>query len=289
MTGLPYWTTDIGGFVGGNTANPAYQEVFVRWFQYGSFCPIFRVHGTRTNNQNELWSYGANAQIILTLYDRLRYRLLPYIYSTAARTTFDGYTPMRALAFDFRTDRKALDINDEFMFGPSILVAPVTEAGAVSREVYLPAGANWYDFWTGAQVAGGEKVTRKTPLKIMPLYVRAGSILPLGPESDYSNQHPDDAITLRIYRGADASYTLYDDDGTTYDYEKGAFSKIALHWDDDTRTLSIGARKGQFTGMPKQRDFRIVFVRESHGAGEAVDSSADRTIHYDGAAQTLQF
>lgn len=289
MTGLPYWTTDIGGFLGGDTEDPAYQEVFVRWFQYGAFCPIFRVHGTRTNHQNELWSYGEKAQSILTLYDRLRYRLLPYIYAMAARTTFDGYTPMRALAFDFRTDPKALDISNEFMFGPSILVAPVTKAGAVSREVYLPAGANWYDFWTGAQVAGGEKVDRKTPLKIMPLYVRAGSILPLGPESDYSDQHPDGAIKLRIYPGADASYTLYDDDGTTYDYEKGAFSKISLQWEDDSRTLTIGAREGQFPGMAKQRDFKVVLVRENHGTGEAVDPWADRTIHYDGSAQTLHF
>ncbi|MGH9586553.1 MAG: glycoside hydrolase family 31 protein [Acidobacteriaceae bacterium] len=289
MTGLPYWTTDIGGFLGGNTTDSAYQEVFVRWFQYGSFCPIFRVHGTRANNQNELWSYGERAQNILTLYDRLRYRLLPYIYSLAARTTFDGYTPMRALAFDFRTDPKALDISNEFMFGPSILVAPVTEAGAKSREVYLPKGANWFDFWTGAPAQGGQKITRATPLKIMPLYVRAGSIVPMGPELEYSNQHPDGAITLRIYPGADADFSLYNDDGTTYDYEKGAWTKIALHWDDSKRTLTIGARKGTFAGMPTQRDFRIVLVGENHGSGEAVENTADRALHYDGSAQTLHF
>lgn len=156
------------------------------------------MHGSRANNENELSSYGERAQSILTLYDRLRYRLLPYIYSMAARTTFDGYTPMRALVFDFRNGPKALNVNDEFMFGPSILVAPVTDSGADSREVYLPEGADWYDFWTGKQLSGGSTIIRQTPLEIMPLYVRAGTILPMGPESDYSDEYPSAPITLRI-------------------------------------------------------------------------------------------
>lgn len=288
MTGLPYWTTDIGGFLGGDTTNPAYQEVFVRWFQYGAFCPIFRVHGTRTNKENELWSYGKQAQSILTLYDRLRYRMLPYIYSMAARTTFDGYTPMRALAFDFRSDPKALDISDEFMFGPAILIAPVTEAGAASREVYLPSGANWYDFWTGDRVAGGESIQRQTPIQTMPLYVRAGTILPLGPESEYADQYPQAPITLRVYAGADADYTLYQDDGTTYAYENGAFAKIHLHWNNSTRTLTIDARQGRFHGMHSERDFRIVLVRPGHGVGEPLSPVEDAVIHYDGSEQTAQ-
>jgi alpha-D-xyloside xylohydrolase len=288
MTGLPYWTTDIGGFVGGDTSDPAYQEVFVRWFQYGSFCPIFRAHGTRNNHQNELWSYGDNAQTILALYDRLRYRLSPYTYSLANRTTTEGYTPMRALAFDFREDAKVLDINDEFMYGPSLLVAPVTEAGAVSRRVYLPAGVKWYDFWTGEVTAGGQDVDRATPLAVMPLYVRAGTILPMGPESEYSDQHPDGVVELRIYPGHDGSVKLYEDDGISYDYEKGMSATIPIQWDDQAKVLTIGARNGSYPGMRATRDFSLVMVDSAHGVGEA-ESDAGRSVHYDGSAQVVHF
>ena len=288
MTGLPYWTTDIGGFLGGDTNDPAYRELFVRWFQYGAFCPIFRVHGVRTNNENELWSYGPEAQEILTLYDRLRYRLLPYIYAAASRTTFNGYTPMRALAFDFREDPKALDVSDEFLFGPSLLVAPVTDPGVPSRRVYLPSGVNWYDFWTGKISAGGTEVDRATPLSILPLYVRAGSILPLGAESEYTNQHPDAPMELRIYPGADAAFSLYEDDGSSYDYEKGVYARIPMHWDNQARVLTLGARQGQFPGMPAQRRFSIVLVDASSGLGEAV-SPTGRTVEYDGSTRQIQF
>ncbi len=161
MSGLPYWTTDIGGFQGGDPSDPAYQELFVRWFEYGTFCPIFRTHGAR--KANELWSYGPQAQAILTSYDQMRYRLLPYIYSLAWKTTSEGYTPMRALVMDFPGDRNALDLADEFMFGPALLVNPVTEAGATARRVYLPTGASWYDFWTGAMLKGGQTVNAACP------------------------------------------------------------------------------------------------------------------------------
>ena len=221
MTGLPYWTSDIGGFVGGNSSNAAYRELFVRWFEYGAFCPIFRVHGAREDHQNELWSFGPEMQQVLTRYDRLRYRLMPYIYAMASRTTFDGHTPMRGLAFDFREDTKALNISDEFLFGPSLLVAPVMAAGATGRDVYLPAGADWYDFWTGARLHGGQTVHRDAPLDVLPLYVRAGTVLPLGAEEQYTGQYPDAPIELRVYPGSDGEVNLYDDDGTTYRYEKG--------------------------------------------------------------------
>jgi alpha-D-xyloside xylohydrolase len=288
MSGLPYWTTDIGGFVGGDTSDPAYRELFVRWFQYGSFCPIFRAHGTRRNNKNELWSYGAEAQKILTKYDKLRYRLLPYIYTLAARTTFEGYTPMRALAFDFREDTRALDISDEFLLGPSLLVAPVTSAGVTSRNIYLPAKAEWYDFWTGQRMAGARNVNRNTPLAIMPLYIKAGTILPLGPEKEYSSQQPEAPIELRIYPGADADLTLYEDDGTTYDYEKGSYSRIPLHWNDKLKRLSAGAREGSFPAMQAKRDFHITVVRGNRGAGEA-PGVWDRSMTYDGSPQQLSF
>jgi alpha-D-xyloside xylohydrolase len=288
MTGLPYWTTDIGGFLGGDTTDPAYQELFVRWFQYGSFCPIFRAHGTRVNHQNELWSYGPEAQKILTLYDQLRYRLLPYIYTLGAKTTFDSYTPMRALPFDFREDPKALDINDEFMFGPSLLVAPVTDAGATSRRVYLPQGTDWYDFWTGERTPGGQTVDRAAPLDTMPLYVRAGSIVPMGPESEYTDQHPDGPIELRIYPGADGAFRLYEDDGISYDYEKKLCAWIGMHWDDKTRTLSFEARQGSYPGMQPHHQFSIVLVDPANGTGEGI-SSAGRSVDYDGTAQQVQF
>jgi alpha-D-xyloside xylohydrolase len=288
MTGLPYWTTDIGGFLGGDTTDPAYQELFVRWFQYGAFCPIFRAHGSRVNHQNELWSYGPEAQKVLTLYDRLRYRLLPYIYTLGARTTFDSYTPMRALAFDFREDPKVLDISDEFMFGPSLLVAPVTDAGAASRRVYLPKGTDWYDFWTGQRSDGGQDVDRATPLDVMPLYVRAGSIIPMGPESEYTGQNPDGPIELRIYPGKDGNFRLYEDDGASYDYEKKLCAWIGMHWDDKSRVLTFDARQGSYPGMPLHHQFSIVLVDAGQGTGEAV-STAGRTVEYDGSAQDVHF
>jgi alpha-D-xyloside xylohydrolase len=288
MTGLPYWTTDIGGFVGGDTGDPAYRELFVRWFQYGSFCPVFRAHGARKNNQNELWSFGDEAQKILTLYDRLRYRLLPYTYSLAARTTFEGYTPMRALAFDFREDEQALTIGDEFLYGPALLAAPVTEAGAAARSVYLPKSDGWYDFWSGEKLAGGQRVTRAAPLSVMPLYVRAGTILPLGEEVEYSGAQAGRPIELRLYPGADAEFTLYDDDGLSYDYEKGSSSSIALRWDDKARRLSFGARQGTFASMPAELVFHVVLVSPAHGAGEE-PGTADRSVTYNGSAQQMQF
>lgn len=287
LTGMPYWTTDIGGYLGGNTTDPAYQQLFVRWFQYGAFCPIFRVHGVRANNENELWSYGEKAQKILTLYDRLRYRLMPYIYTLGAMTTFDSYTPMRGLPFDFRTDPKALDISNEFMFGPAFLVAPVTHRDAQFRRVYLPAGANWYDFWTGRLIHGGQTVKKSTPLSVMPLYVRAGSIVPMGPEEQYTGEHPNRPIELRIYPGRDAAFHLYEDDGTTYDYEKGQCAWIDIHWNDKTRVLTFDKRHGGFAGMRKSLKFSVVIVGPGRGNGEQ-PSKGGHMVSYHGSAESVQ-
>jgi alpha-D-xyloside xylohydrolase len=287
MSGLPYWTTDIGGFVGGDTTDPAYRELFVRWFEYGAFCPIFRAHGARNNNQNELWSFGDQAQEILTRYDRLRYRLMPYIYMLAGKTTLDSYTPMRALAFDFASDGKALDISDEFMFGPSLLVAPVTEEGATSRRVYLPKGTDWYDFWTGERIVGGQTIDRVAPLSVLPLYVRAGSILPLGPEEEYIGEHPSAPTELRVYPGADGDAKLYSDDGLTYGYEKGQYAWIPLHWNDASHTLTVAARQGQFAGDAASREFNVVLVTPERGTGAAV-ATGGRQLVYTGGAQQMQ-
>jgi alpha-D-xyloside xylohydrolase len=282
LSGLPYWTTDIGGFVTGHPDDPAYRELFVRWFEYGTFCPILRVHGTRVPNENELWSYGPDAQKILTDFDRLRYRLLPYIYSVAWKITSEGYTPMRALAMDFPADVRAQNIGDQFLFGPAILVNPVTEPGATSRHLYLP-NAEWYDFWTGRVTMGGVAVDAAAPLERIPLFVRAGSILPMGPALQYSTEKPEDPIELRVYAGANGSFTLYEDENDNYNYEKGAYATIPFIWDDAAKTLTIGERAGKFPGMLDTRTFHIVFVSDGHGIGIDPTDQADKTVTYSGA------
>jgi alpha-D-xyloside xylohydrolase len=279
LSGLPYWTTDIGGFVSANPDDPAYRELFVRWFEFGTFCPIFRVHGTRTTNQNELWSYGPEAQKTLVAYDNLRYRLMPYIYSLAWKITSEGYTIMRPLVMDFREDSRAQNTGDQFLFGPAILVNPVTEPGATTRHLYLPA-AKWYDFWTGGTVQGGRALDAPSPIDRMPLYVRAGSILPLGPDVEYAAEKSGNPIEVRVYRGANGTFTLYEDENDTYSYEKGAYSTILFSWDEATHTLTIGDRTGSFPGMIGTRAFRVVFVSENHGAGGGLTENADRTVRY---------
>ncbi len=287
VSGLPYWTSDIGGFILGRPNDPAYRELFIRWFQFGAFCPIFRVHGTRTTNENELWSYGPEAQKILTTYDKLRYRLMPYIYSLAWQVTNASGTPMRPLIMDFAADPRALNVGDEYMFGPALLVSPVTEQGATTRRLYLPAdkaGAAWSDFWTGATAAGGKAVDAAAPLDRIPLYVRAGAIVPLGPDVEYAAEKAADPIELRVYAGADGDFTLYEDENDTYNYEKGAFATIPIHWDNARATLTIGARQGTFSGMLQSRTFHAVFVREGHGAGPGLTEKPDRVVKYEGQA-----
>jgi len=286
ISGLPYWTTDIGGFVSGDPDDPAYRELFIRWFQFGTFNPILRVHGTRSTNQNELWSYGPEAQRILTDYVRLRYRLLPYIYSLAWMTTSRSYTPMRALVMDFRTDARAAGVGDQFMFGPAFLVKPVTEPGASTTSIYLPQ-ARWYDFWTGSQAQGSRSADVPSPLDRMPLYVRAGSIVPMGPPIQWSAEKPADPIELRVYRGGDAEFTLYEDENDNYNYEKGVYTTIPFRWDDVNQVLTIGDRRGEFPGMLAQRTFQIVFVGEDHGTGIEPERSPDKVVPYSGKQITV--
>ena len=279
ISGLPYWTTDIGGFVSGNPDDPQYRELFIRWFQFGTFNPILRVHGTRSTNQNELWSYGADAQKILTSYDTLRYRLLPYIYSLAWMTTSQGYTPMRGLIMDFRTDTHSATIGDQFMLGPALLVNPVTDPGVSSRKVYLPK-AKWYDFWRGSSVEGSRMIDAVAPIDKLPLFVRAGSIVPMGPEKEWSTEKQEDPIELRIYRGAGGDFTLYEDENDGYNYEKGLYATIPFHWDDAKHALTIGERKGSFSGMLSERRFKIVLVDEGHGVGITAESNPDKVVTY---------
>ena len=286
LSGIPYWTTDIGGFVFGSPADPAFRELFVRWFQWGTFNPILRVHGTRNPDENELWSYGPDAQKVLVNFDRLRYRLLPYTYSLAWKTTSEAYTPMRPLVMDFRTDARVADIGDQFMYGPAFLVNPVTEPGATSRGLYLPE-AKWYDFWNGSTVDGSKTVDAAAPIDHLPLYVRAGSIVHMGPDVEWSTQKPADPVELRIYRGADGNFVLYEDENDNYNYEKGVYATIPLHWDDAKQTLTIGDRKGEFPGMLQSRTFRVVLTKENHGVGVNQEDKPDKVVRYEGKQTTV--
>jgi alpha-D-xyloside xylohydrolase len=287
LSGNPYWTTDIGGFVVANPDDPAYRELYARWFEFGTFNPIFRAHGTRTTNQNEIWSYGAEMQTILTRYDRLRYRLLPYIYSIAWKTTHQNYTLMRPLVMDFRDDPRVWNIGDQFLFGPGLLVIPVTEPGATSRHLYLPK-SQWYNFWTGEAVDGGRAIDTPAPLEEIPLFVRAGTILPLGAAIEFAQQSSD-TVELRVYPGADGEFTLYADQGDTYNYEKGAYATIALRWNDSLHLLTIAKREGSYPGMAQELRFNIVFVHKDHGTEIAETRVPDSTVTYDGRAVEIKW
>jgi alpha-D-xyloside xylohydrolase len=288
LSGMPYWTTDIGGFTGGGDLNdPHYRELYVRWFQFGAFSPIFRTHGTRTPDANELWSYGPEAEKVLVAYDRLRYRLLPYIYSLAWKVTDDSYTLMRPLVMDFREDVTAQNIGDQFLFGPAFLVNPVTEQGATRRNLYLPK-ATWYNFWTGARSEGGQSIDAPAPLDRMPLYVRAGSIVPFGQDEQYATEKPADPIELRVYRGANGSFVLYEDENDSYNYEKGAHATIPITWNEAAQTLTFGGRSGSYPGMLTERTFNIVFVDEEHGIGIDLSPRVDKVVHYAGKTSTIR-
>jgi alpha-D-xyloside xylohydrolase len=282
LSGYPYWTTDIGGYwppYPGSLEEPAYQDLYARWFEFGTFCPIFRTHGHRPHN--EMWTYD-RVEPALIRFDKLRYRLMPYIYSLAWRVSNADYTIQRPLVMDWRSDEKTWNIGDEFMFGPALLVSPVLKANAIRRSVYLPPSPAWYDFWTGQQVKGSQEIDPEAPLDRIPLYVRAGSILPMGPEIEYAAQDPGGSIELRIYRGADGQFDLYEDAGDSYDYEQGQHSVIPIRWDDRAGILTIGAREGSFPGMVETRTFRIVVVGSGHGIGGEVTSDADKEITFEG-------
>jgi len=290
ISGLPYWTTDIGGYwpvPDGQYTNPedqlknrAYQELYLRWFQFGVFCPIFRTHGHRAHN--EMWSYP-DIEPTLIEYDKLRYRMMPYIYSLAWKVSSEDYTIQRPLVMDWRNDPLIWNIGDQFMFGPAFLVSPVTEAKATERRVYLPKDTLWYDFWTGQTIDGGTHIQAAAPLNRIPLYVRAGSILPLGPDEQYADEKVNGPIELRIYPGANGSFNLYQDEGDNYNYEKGKHAIIPITWSQSDRTLTVGARTGMYAGMPKEMTFHIVWARRGHGAGDQEETQADKTVVYSGS------
>ncbi len=295
-SGIPYWTSDIGGYhynwMSPDWSKPENRELFTRWFQFGAFCPIFRIHG---KGERALFSknWDDKTKAILLKYDKLRYRLLPYIYSLAGKTTMDNYTMMRALTFDFRSDTNVYSIPDQYMFGPAFLVNPVTgqlytapnaAPGEKTRKVYLPKSTTWYDFWTGQSFNGGQTINAAAPMNIMPLYVRAGSIVPMGPEVEYATQKINKVIELRIYPGADGRFVFYEDENDNYNYEKGQYATFTLTWNNKQKKLSISNTKGDFPGMLKQRTFNIVVVNGKHGSGPLVATGFDKSVKYEGKA-----
>ena len=320
LTGNPNFNTDIGGFFCGsyNTKgsgsapkNPQFQELYVRWMQYGLFCPVFRSHGA--DAPREIWQFGEPGtpvyQSIKNLID-FRYRLIPYLYSTASQVTNNNFSYMRPLFSDFAADKKVWDMTDEFMFGRSILACPIVEAQYTQEKIvkedamtgwnrkevtaesgqqtvdwnatktatkYLPKGANWYDFWTGKLYKGGQNVVLTTRFDQVPMFVRAGSIVPLGPVMQYVGEKPWDNLEIRIYPGADAEFSLYEDEGDGYNYEQGYYSNIIFTWTDRTRTLHISARQGGFKGMLYERKFALV-----------LPDGTTRTIDYNGNQVTVK-
>jgi alpha-D-xyloside xylohydrolase len=297
LSGMPYWTLDSGGFAvparfaatSPTAADLAeWRELNTRWFEYATFLPILRVHGQAP--VREMWQFGGDTSTYyqaMLKFDRLRYRLLPYIYSLAGAVTQQAGTILRPLVMDFPSDATARRITDQYLFGSALLVSPVTSYSARSRTVYLPGGATWYDFWTGARASSTGNVSAAAALDAIPVYARGGSIIPVGPDLQYTSEKPADPITLYVYGGADGSFTLYEDQGTTNDYEKGAFATIPLRWTDATRTLTIGARSGTFTGMLTSRTFQIVLVTSGKAVGFSFSPIADKTVTYTGAAMDV--
>jgi alpha-D-xyloside xylohydrolase len=286
MSGFPYWTTDIGGFFrpADQYTSAGYHELLIRWFEWGAFCPIFRIHGYQS--KTEMWNYGPDVEKILTQYDEFRYRLMPYIYSTAWGVTSRGETVMQALPFVYPKEVALRDVDDEYLFGNSLLVNPITRPNATSRSVILPAGNNWVDFWTGKGYQGGQTITADAPLDRIPIFVMAGSIVPMGPVVQ-STAESEDPLEIRIYGGKDADFVLYEDSGDSYAYERGARAMIRLHWDDRHKMLSIADRAGAFPGMPSRHTLHIVLVKDGQGIGIGSESEPERSVTYVGHQITV--
>lgn len=314
LCGIPYWNTDLGGFFGweynNDCTNVAYQELHARWFQWGCFMPLMRNHCS-SPMMNEIWRFGKEGDWAYDAQKRfidLRYRLLPYIYSLTGAVTHENGTIMRPLVMDFATDRKAILLDNEYMFGKNILVCPVTQplytkkvegnkgvatvaniAKASSPvQVYLPKGSKWIDFWTNEMIEGGREINRECPISIMPLYIKAGSILPLGPKVQYTSEKKWNDLDICIYPGANGEFTLYEDEFDNYDYEKGAFTSIRFTWDDANRTLTISDRNGSYPGMLKNRRFNLTVMKPGKQNAETVMIKADKKVSYSGKKMSFK-
>lgn len=294
LAGVANWTHDIGGFSVENRYStedpehmPEFRELYLRWFQFGAFTPLFRSHGEPPHRETPIIAKDDPAMMEgLTYYHRLRYRLLPYVYTLAAGTYFDDGTMMRPLVMDFAGDRKAWEIDDQYLLGPSLLVAPVSEFRARQRQVYLPAGAQWFDAATGERLAGGRDVTAQAPRERMPLYVRAGSIVPLGPEIQWTGENPQGPLTIHVFPGADGSFTLYEDQGEDMGFDRGEYARIPMQWDDATRRLTIGKRYGSFPGMAARREIGVVVHEQARGP--VFEREAERRVTYTGEPIVLE-
>lgn len=298
ISGLPYWTMDIGGFAteARYNANPMknedqeeWRELQTRWYQWGSFLPLFRAHGQYP--QREIFNIAPETHAAyksMLYYNQLRYRLLPYTYSLAGNTYHHNYTMMRGLIMDFAADKNTLKVGDQFMFGPSLLINPVYTYKATNRNVYLPAGQDWFDLYTGKYFEGGQNITAEAPYERIPVFVKEGSILPEGPELQYTAEKAADPITLFVYAGRDASFTLYEDEGVNYNYEKGSYTEIPITYNEKTKTIIIGERKGSFTGMLKSRYFQIRVIDKNNPSGFGYFGQPIKTIRYTGKEITVK-
>jgi alpha-D-xyloside xylohydrolase len=295
MSGIPYWTMDIGGFaVQSRFEKPnatdleEWREQMTRWYQYGAFCPLFRVHGQFP--YREIYNTAPDdhpAYKSMLFYDQLRYRLLPYIYSIAGKTYHENYTLMRGLVMDFPTDKNVLAIGDQYLFGPSLLINPVYTYKATDRKLYLP-NTGWYDLYTGNYTTGGKWITAAAPYERMPVYVKEGSIIPFGPELQYTDEKPADAITLFVYTGKNAEFTLYEDEGVNYNYEKGSFVTIPISYNEGSKSLTIGAQNGSFNGMLKNRTFKIVWVTPTSARELDFEKAQGKSFSYNGKTVTVK-
>lgn len=311
LSGIPYWNTDIGGFFAwpyhGGAENKAYHELYTRWFQYGTFLPMQRSHGSGV--KKEIYNLGKKGDWVYDSeekYINLRYALLPYLYSTGWQVTDNAGSFLRALFMDFNEDQKVHTISNQYMFGKAFLVTPVTKNMYVfsdkeqwkdpyedfsktgTQDVYLPKGTKWFDFWTGEVLNGGQMVTKEVPIDIIPLYVRAGSIVPFGPKVQYSTEKKWNNLEIRIYPGADGEFVLYEDENDNYNYEKGAYSTIKFTWDDANRTLNIAGREGTFPGMLKSRKFNIVVVDKENGTGSVQSTKFTKSVSYGGKKKSVK-
>jgi alpha-D-xyloside xylohydrolase len=296
MSGIPYWTMDIGGFsVESRFHNPSaadldeWRELMTRWHQYGAFVPLFRSHGEFPFR--EIYNTAPEnhpAYKSMVEYNKLRYRLMPYIYSLAGHSWLNDYTMMRGLTMDFSLDTKVFDITDQYMFGPSLMINPVTEYKARSRKVYLPAAYGWYDIRSGVYYAGGVVVDAAAPYDYMPVFVREGSVIPFGPEIQYASEKPADPLTLYVYGGSDGSFVLYEDEGENYNYETGAYTLIPFTYSEADNTLTAGARTGEFSGMLQNRTFNVVKVSEKKAVKIDFARAPDVTINYTGEEITVK-
>jgi len=296
MSGIPYWTMDIGGFAVENRFEKPnekdleeWRELQTRWYQFGAFVPIFRVHGQFP--YREIFNIAPEthpAYQSMLYYDKLRYRLLPYIYSLAGNAYHKDGTIMRGLVMDFAADTAVTNLSDQYLFGPSLLINPVYQYGQRTREVYLPKGTGWYNIYNGEYNAGGKKIIAEAAYERMPLYVKAGAIIPFGPELQYTSEKPANEITIFVYTGADGSFELYEDEGTNYNYEKGAFAVIPISFNNATKSLTIGQRKGSFDGMLQERTFNIVWVGKEKGTGIDLPYKIDKTVVYSGKPVTIK-